>query len=119
MKKRLAFGLTLVLVLAFGVMAFAEANEVPQWYNDMREWRQSRLETAIEEGLVTPEQAAIQQERWAEMDAYRTERGFDETVGPCHGTGFGNRGGFGGMMRGFGGGMGRGFRGTQSNTPIF
>jgi hypothetical protein len=47
MKKRLAIGLTLVLVLAFGVIAFAEASEVPQWYNDMREWRQSRLITQL------------------------------------------------------------------------
>ena len=124
MKKRLMIGLALTLVLAFGVVAFAEVSEAPEWYNEMIQWRQERQQQAIEEGLITEEQAAWQRERWEAMEAYRTEQGFDTWgYGPCHGeAGFERRpGGFGGMMNGFGGRarggmMGDGIRSPWSNT---
>lgn len=121
MKKGLIIGLALTLVMAFGIVAFAEVAEAPQWYNDMLEWRQERLQQAVEEGLVTEEQAEWQQERWEVMEAYRAEQGFDTwRFGPCHGgTRFDGRpGGFGGMRNGFRGGVGGGLRGSWGNAPI-
>jgi hypothetical protein len=121
MKKGLMIGLALTLVMAFGIVAFAEVAEAPQWYNDMLKWRQERLQQAVEEGLVTEEQAEWQQERWEAMEAYRAEQGFDNWgFGPCHGgAGFDGRpGGFGGMMNGFRGRMGGGLRGSWNNPPV-
>lgn len=106
MKKRLIIGLTLVLVLAFGIVTFAESADVPDWYNDMLQWRQERLEAAVEEGLITEEQAQWQQERWEAMDEFHREQGFGPGVGPgfgpCHGNGFGG-GRFGGQRGSFNG----------------
>lgn len=124
MKKGLMIGLALTMVLAFGVVSFAEANEAPEWYNEMIQWRQERQQQAIKEGLITEDQAAWQQSRWEAMEAYHAERGFDTLgYGPCHGEeGFqGRPGGFGGMMNGFGGRarggmMGNGIRSPWSNT---
>ncbi|SFH84269.1 Protein of unknown function [Tindallia magadiensis] len=117
MKKRLAIGMTMVLVLAFGVVTFAETVEVPQWYKDMVQWRQERLEEAVEDGLITEEEAEWRQEHWEEMDEFRREKGFDYGMGagygPCHGErGFmgGRRGGFGGRSEGASGSRGM-FRG--------
>ncbi len=107
MKKRLVIGLAMFMVLAFGMMAFAEATEAPEWYNDMLQWRQERLDDAVEEGLVTEEEAQWRQERWEEMQEFHLDRefgvgpGFAPGYGPCHGED-----GFrGGRMRGFSGGM--------------
>ncbi len=114
MKKKVAIGLTMLLVLSFSSMAFAASADVPDWYQEMRDWRQERVETALDEGLLTEEQAEWQQERWEAMDAYRLENGFAGGFGLCHG-GFG--GGFGGrgMMGGFGGPFG-GF--NQNSNPF-
>ncbi len=108
MKKRWIIALSLVLLLAFGAVALAETTEVPEWYTEMQQWRQDRLEAALEEGLITQEEATLRQERWEAMDVYHLEKGFDNMgYGACHGGGR-----FGSMMRGFGsraGGMMRGF----------
>ncbi len=117
MKKKVAIGLTLLLVLSLSVVAFAESVDAPEWYQEMKEWRQERVEAALEEGLITEDQAEWQHERWEAMDEYRLENGFEEGFGPCHGgvAGESFNGGFGGrgMMGGFGGrGMMGGF-GTQ------
>lgn len=104
MKKRLIIGLTLVLMLAFGIVTFAESADVPDWYHDMLQWRQERLDAAVEEGLVTEEQAQWQQERWEAMDEFHREQGFGPGAGPgfgpCHSNGFGG-GRFGGQRGGF------------------
>lgn len=119
MKKGVIIGLALTLVLAFGVVAFGEISEAPEWYNEMIQWRLERQQQAIDEGLITEEQAAWQRERWEAMEAYRAEQGFDSWgYGPCHGgAGFeGSPGAFGG--RGRGGMMGGGIRSPWSNTQI-
>lgn len=113
MKKGWIITITLMLLLTFGVVALAETTEVPEWYTEMMKWRQEQLESALEEGLITPEQAEWQQERWEAMDTYRREQGFDSLgFGSCRGGGRS-----GGMMRGFGGMM-RGFGGGLNNRPI-
>lgn len=114
MRKKAAVGITLLLVLMLGMVAFAESVEVPDWYQEMKEWRQERLDSAIKEGLITQEQAEWQLERWEVMEQYRLENGFAEGIGSCRGgvPGTGFRGGFGGgiggrgMMGGFGGRFG-------------
>ena len=122
MKKKVAIGLTLLLVLALSVMAFAESVEVPEWYQEMKEWRQERLDTALEEGLITEAQADWHRERWEAMEQYRLENGFEEGFGPCHGgvagEGFGGR--FGGGFRGRGmmGGFGGRFGGFNRSTDL-
>ncbi|RQD68613.1 MAG: hypothetical protein D5S00_08720 [Tindallia sp. MSAO_Bac2] len=107
MKKRLALGITMVLVLAFGMVSFAETVEVPQWYNDMLQWRQERLEEAVDEGLISEEEAEWRQEHWEEMKEFHLER--ELGVGPGSASGYGlchREGGLmGGFMRGFSGGM--------------
>lgn len=110
MKKGWIIVLSLVLLLSFGAVALAETAEVPEWFTEMQKWRQERLEAALEEGLITQEQAEWRLEHWEAMDAYRLEQGFDNMAyGPCHGGGRiggmmrGVGGQFGGMMRGFGG----------------
>jgi len=122
MKKKVAVGLTLLLVLALSVMAFAETIEVPEWYQEMKEWRQERLETALDEGLITEEQAEWKRERWEAMEEYRLENGFEAGFGPCRdgvpGEGF--RGGFGGGAKGRGmmGGFGGRFGGFNRTTDL-
>ncbi len=110
MKKKIAIGLTMLLVLSLSAMAFAESVDTPEWYQEMKEWRQERVDTALEEGLITQEQAEWQRDRWEAMDEYRLENEFVEGYGLCHGgvAGESFRGGFGGgyghrgMMGGFG-----------------
>jgi len=98
LKKRFMIGITLLLVLAFGIVTFAESADMPDWYNDMLQWRQERLDAAVEEGLVTDEEAQWQQEHWETMDEVHREQGFGSGVGsgtgPCHGGG--QRSGFSG-----------------------
>ncbi len=103
MKKRLMIGLTLLLVMAFGIVTFAETADVPDWYNDMLQWRQERLDAAVDEGFITSEEAQWQEERWEAMDEFHIEQGFGPGYGPgfgpCHGgAGFG--GGRFGSQRG-------------------
>jgi len=106
MKKKLVVGIAILLIVAFGVVAFAEAAEAPNWYNDMLQWRQERLDDAVEEGLVTEEEAQWRQERWEEMDEFQREEGFGfgPGYGACHGENAfrgGRRGGFGSQSGGF------------------
>ncbi len=91
---------------------FAETVEVPQWYNDMVQWRQERLEEAVDEGLITEEEAEWRLERWEAMEEFHADRefgfgpGYGYRYGPCHGEGGfmgGRRGGFGGRSGGFSG----------------
>lgn len=119
MKKIVAFGLTLLLVLSLSVMAFAESVEVPEWYQEMKEWRQERVDSALKEGLITEEQAEWHRERWEVMEQYRLENGFEEGYGPCHGgvAGPGFGGGFGGGRGMIGGFDGR-FGGFNRTTDL-
>ncbi len=123
MKKNVAIGLTLLLVLSLSVVAFAESADAPDWYLEMREWREERVEAAQEEGLITEEQAEWQRERWEAMDEYRLDNGFTEGYGPCHGgvAGESFRGGFSGGFggRGMMGGFGGPFGGFNQNSNPF
>ncbi len=120
MKKNVAVGLTLLLLLSLSVVAFADDINAPEWYQEMKEWRQDRVEAALDEGLITEEQAEWQRQRWEAMDEYRFENEFQEGFSPCYGgvAGENFNGGFGGrgMMGGFGGrGMMGGFGGRFDN----
>ncbi|MEN1759930.1 hypothetical protein [Anoxynatronum sibiricum] len=110
MKKRWLMVMTLLLVAALGAMVYAETVEAPQWFFDMIEWRQDRIEEALNEGLITEEQAAWQMERLEAMEAYHLENGFHRFGGSaCQGGGRMRSGGF----QNGAGKMGGWFRGEQ------
>lgn len=48
MEKSVVRELALILVLAFGVVAFAGISELPDWHNEMIQWPQGRLDEAVE-----------------------------------------------------------------------
>ena len=103
MKKTLIFAAVVVMVIGLGAASYAETDGIPEWVEQMRQWRQERMETALEDGLITQEQAQWRQQHWEEMDEWRAERGYDnDGFGFCH-NGFW-RGGFRRGMGGFGGG---------------
>ena len=104
MKKTLVITALLVLVIGFTFAAYAETRAVPEWVEQMHQWRQERLEEALDEGLVTPEQAEWRQQRWEAMDAWHSERNYDNGgFGFCHNDDL-RGGGFHRGMGGFGGG---------------
>lgn len=107
MKKLMLVTLVIVFVLSMGVLSFAETNitETPDWYEDMLKWRKDQVEGALDQGLITEEQARLWNERMEYMEEYHLENGYG--YGGCggFGMGYGQRGG-----RGFGHGMmGRGW----------
>jgi hypothetical protein len=107
-KKGIALSLAAIVVLAMGVVAFADStNEVPQWFNDMIKWRKAQVDQAVKDKVITEEQAKYWKDRLDYMEKFHNENGFGYGFpGACHG-GFG-RPGFGrtGYGRGFGYGSG-------------
>lgn len=107
MKKGIVVTVALVLILGFGVVAYADStNEAPEWFYDMMDWKREQVQEAVETGEMTEEEAVIYNERLEEMEARRVERGFGigrGGFGACHGEG----------RRGFGGRMTRGMRGMM------
>lgn len=90
MIKKIVIGGLIVMIVAVGMISFASINnDIPGWFTDMQVWREEKLEEQLENGLVTEEEANILREEWAEMDAYRIERGFTSFgFGNCHRRGF-------------------------------
>ncbi|MDK2919064.1 MAG: hypothetical protein PWQ37_1797 [Candidatus Petromonas sp.] len=110
MKKGIALSLAAIVVLAMGVVAFADStNEVPQWFNDMIKWRKAQVDQAVKDKVITEEQAKYWKDRLDYMEKFYNENGFGYGFpGACHGGygGFGRGFGYGpGMMSGYGPGM--------------
>lgn len=105
MKKLMLVTLVIVFVLSMGVMSFAETNitETPDWYEDMLKWRKDQIEEALDEGLITEEQAQLWNERLEYMEEYNLENNYGYGCGG-YGMGYGH-----GPGRGFGHGMGYGY----------
>lgn len=111
MKKVFALGIVMVLVLALGIVAYAESNsDVPQWFNDMMTWRRDQVQESLEAGEITEEEAAAWNEHFEKMEEYHGENGFQmmgRGMGSCHGNNGGGRG------LGLGRGLGNGMRGMM------
>lgn len=92
MKKYLIMTIVIASLLVTGLVVYAESEEVevPEWFNDMMDWRRDEIDQAIEDGTLTEEDAEAWLERINEMEEIHLEEGFE---------GFGNgscsRGGFG------------------------
>ncbi len=88
------------------------SEEVPQWFYDKIDWQKDKLEQAVEDGIITEEQAQEYITRLEDRVKFVEENGFE-----CFNQGFGmGRKGFG--PRGFGGGRrAGGFDGFNKNTP--
>ncbi|WP_432662334.1 DUF2680 domain-containing protein [Wukongibacter baidiensis] len=111
MKKIIVLAIVAVMVLSFGVLAFAEtANESPDWYKEMIKWKKDQIEKAVEDKQITEEQAKYWNERIDAMEKYHNENGFN-FPGGCGGPGRG-------QGRGFGGGFGQGMRGGFNRTNV-
>ncbi|MBZ2175551.1 YckD family protein [Schnuerera sp. xch1] len=105
MKKVLTV-LSLVLVVGLtATFAYAETSETTQnvdeeswteWFEEKMEWKKSQIEEALDEGLITEEEAENLYDHFDYMEEFHNEDGF------MPGKGFyGRRNGFGrGMMRG-------------------
>ena len=97
MKKLIVLSMVGVLMLSIGVIAFADGNELPNWYNDMIKWRQERLNDAIKDGSISESEAEEWNEHYEDMREYHEENGF-----PVQGGGFNSGCPGGGFRRGFG-----------------
>lgn len=99
---------TLLLTFALAITVSAEVgNSVPQWFQDMMTWKKAQVEQALNDGLITKDQAKAYIDQIDAMEKWHVENGFPSGAGygGCHGLGYGQtslRGGFGyGMMRGY------------------
>ncbi len=99
---------TLLLTFALAVTVSAETeNNAPEWFADMMAWKKAQVEKAVDEGLITKDQAKVYIEQIEAMEKWHAENGipFGSGFGGCHGqvngqSGF--KGGYGyGMMRGY------------------
>lgn len=105
MKKMMMMVLVIASLLVTGLVVYAESDEVeiPEWFNDMMEWRRDEIDQAVEDGSLTEEEAEARLEKMDEMEEFHLEEGFDnygEGSCPRAGKAFGgNRSG-----RGCGGG---------------
>lgn len=102
MKKLLMLMLVVTILLVTGLVVYAEAEdvEVPEWFEDMMDWRRGEIDEALEDGTITEDEANAWLERLDEMETFHMEEGFNNFgAGSCPGGGKGFSGG-----RGFGGG---------------
>ncbi len=101
MKKSILITLVVVFVLSMGVLSFAETNivETPEWFNDMITWKKDRVQEAVDNDLITEQDAKLYNERLDYMEEYHQENDF------------GYPGGCGGFGRGVGRGPGAGMMG--------
>jgi len=106
MKKVLSLLIVALIVSTTGFVVFADDGDVlPDWFKDMIEWRKGQLNQAVEDGVITEEQAEYWTEHYEDMEEYHKENGFGNGYGyggpgGCHGgNGRGPRRGYGpGMM---------------------
>ncbi|RKD21545.1 Protein of unknown function [Caminicella sporogenes DSM 14501] len=111
MKKGIILTLIAVFILAMGAMVYADSKaEVPSWFNDMIAWKKEQIKKAVEDKVITEEQAKYWQERLDYMQKFHEENGFN-FPGGCFGSGFGRARG----AKGFG--FGRGMMGRYWQTP--
>lgn len=105
MKKGIALTLIAVFVLVMGTMVYADSKaEVPGWFNDMIAWKKEQIKKAVEDKVITEEQAKYWEERLDYMQKFHEENGF-YFPGGCFG-GFGSGFGRARGTRGFGFGPG-------------
>lgn len=109
MKKLFMIVMVISILLVTGLVVYAEAEDVelPEWFEDMMDWRRGEIDEALEDGSITQEEAEAWLERLDDMETFHKEEGFDQFgAGPgnCPGGGFGLSGnrGFGGGCRGGG-----------------
>ncbi len=88
MKKSIAILLIAVGVLMTGVSVFADANELPEWFEDMIEWRKGQVQESLDAGTITAEQAEVWNQHFDDMVEYHQESGFP-VGGGCRGGGMG------------------------------
>jgi len=91
MKKAVAILLIVLGVLMAGAAVFADANDAPEWFEEMIQWRKGQIQESYEAGTITAEQAEAWNAHFEYMEEFHNEVGFP---GP---------GGCGGRGRGFGG----------------
>lgn len=122
MKKALVLG-ALVLTLGAGTMVTYAANvkstdnvsqsiknetldleDKEAWFKERMEFKKDQINKALEEGLITEEQAKTWEEHFAYMEKFHEENGFMPGSGCGNGMGMrGNKGkGRNGMFRGMG-----------------
>lgn len=112
-KTYIALTLAAILVIAFGVSVFAEANvtNTPQWFKDMITWKKDQIKQAVISGKLTEEQAKLYYDRIEQMEKFHIENGFTNMMGngsgSCHGASS-NKGSLQNNNSGFGQGMMRG-----------
>ncbi len=81
MKKGIALTLIAVLVLALGLVVYADSNnEVPNWFVDMIQWKKDQVDKGVSEGVITTEEAFYLKNRSNNMERYYNENGFDYNV---------------------------------------
>ena len=86
------------------------SEEVPQWFYDKINWKKEKLEQAVEEGVITSEQAQDCIDRLDDRLKNAEEQGFNPFG---NGSGSGRKGAFG-SRRGFGRGKG----GFGNRAPV-
>lgn len=107
MKKKLLIALTVIMVLAFAVPAFADLadltdkqkQEINGLQSQIVELRKQMVDKYVDAGQITVDQGKAIKDRIDQAEKYRQEN----NILPGAGIGRGNCGGFGG---GFGGGCG-------------
>jgi hypothetical protein len=118
MKKVLLTG-ALILTLGIGsLVAYADTARTPNiisgnrntnlsiedkeaWFKERTEYKKEQIKNALENGLITEEEAKVWEEHFKDMEEFHVKNGF--MPGGCGGFGMGRGMGFGrgmGMMRG-------------------
>jgi uncharacterized membrane protein YgcG len=106
MKRKviiIAAALALAAVLVPSAFAALKPAGDPTFFNQMFEWKKSRVEQAVKDGQLTPEQGRTWQEHFNYMQKFHQENGYF-----CPGGGMMGGPGQRGMMGGWGSGGGKG-----------
>jgi len=127
MKKKWWIAITVILVLALAVPAYAaitdtQKKELLDLHKQMIELRKKMVDIYVESGQITSDQGKAIKDRMDQMEKYREENGILPGPGMmggggCGGPGFGGKAGFG-KRGGFGGPMmgGWGWGGAQTQS---
>jgi len=105
MRKLLVLAFLAVSLIISGVVVYAETEEVPEWFNEMIEWRKAQVSESLEAGDLTQDQADAWIQHFDDMKEFHEEVGFEGMGGCRRGQGFAGRG--------FGPGRGNGFGWNQ------
>ncbi|PKM80059.1 MAG: hypothetical protein CVU89_15495 [Firmicutes bacterium HGW-Firmicutes-14] len=130
MKKKLLVALSVILVLAFAIPAFAavtdaQKTEILDIHKQMLELRKKLVDKYVEAGELTADEGKAIKDRVDEMEKYRDENGILPGPGMMGGGGrgcggYGANAGYGGSGAGagFGGPMMRGGWGAAQGQSI-